>query len=31
MKKSNSANFQKLKEKAVLAGIEIKDFYSREV
>lgn len=25
MKKSNSANFQKLKEKAVLAGIEIKD------
>ncbi len=31
MKKSNSANFQKLKEKAVLAGIEIKDFDNSEV
>lgn len=28
MKKSNSANFQKLKEKAVSAGIEIKDLIS---
>ncbi|MBD5140658.1 MAG: hypothetical protein HDT25_04485 [Ruminococcus sp.] len=31
MKKSNSANFQKLKEKAISAGIEIKDFDNSEV
>ena len=31
MKKSNSANFQRLKEKAVSAGIEIKDFNNSEV